>query len=259
MQKRVVIDAFPESAQAYLHGYAIIVVDVIRATTSAITVAATGARCFPVPSIEAARRLAAQFPDSLLAGETGGQIPPDFHLNNSPSQLASQCYASRPVILLSSSGTRLLYESRNCDAVYLACLRNWRYTAEYLAGHYEAVAVIGAGTKGEFREEDQLCCAWVAGALVEEGFVPQNGETRSIVNAWGEQGPEAILESRSVAYLKRTGQLEDLDFILSHIDDLPGAFMQRNGEVVMSSSGKLRPNAPTQTAFVSLATPGEIC
>ena len=27
------------------------------------------------------------------------------------------------------------------------------------------VAVIGAGSKGEFREEDQICCAWIAAGL----------------------------------------------------------------------------------------------
>ena len=39
--------------------------------------------------------------------------------------------------------------------------------------------------------------------------------------------------SRSVDFLKRTGRIGDLDFILAHIDDLHAVFTVRNGEVQM--------------------------
>ena len=50
MPKSVVIDYLPESARRYRSGWAIVAVDVIRATTTAITAAATGRRCFPAPT-----------------------------------------------------------------------------------------------------------------------------------------------------------------------------------------------------------------
>ena len=49
MQKSVVIDYLPESVCRYRSEWAIVAVDVIRATTTAITAAATGRRCFPAP------------------------------------------------------------------------------------------------------------------------------------------------------------------------------------------------------------------
>jgi hypothetical protein len=58
MADTVVINCFPESARQYLSGYAIVAIDVIRATTMAITAAAAGRRCFPVPTLEAAFDLA---------------------------------------------------------------------------------------------------------------------------------------------------------------------------------------------------------
>jgi phosphosulfolactate phosphohydrolase-like enzyme len=79
------------------------------------------------------------------------------------------------------------------------------------------VAVIGAGTRGEFREEDQMCCAWIAARLVEAGYVAQNASTRALIGRWRAEPAQACLESKSVDYLRRTRQLEDLDFILSHI------------------------------------------
>lgn len=47
MQKLVAIDYLAESVTKYRAGWAIVAVDVIRATTTAITAAANGWRCFP--------------------------------------------------------------------------------------------------------------------------------------------------------------------------------------------------------------------
>src|SRR5512146_202926 len=181
MRKRVVIDSFPESVRAYRHGYAIVAVDVIRATTSAITAVALGGRCFPVASVDAARSLAAKLKDPLLAGERGGEKTPGFEINNSPVELSSEIAIGRPVILLSSSGTKLIHEAKACDVVYLACFRNSRYTARYLIDRYAKVAVIGAGSRGEFRREDQICCAWIAKDLMAAGYMPENNRTIDLV------------------------------------------------------------------------------
>ena len=61
MRKTVVIDCFPESVKTYRNSHVIVAVDVIRATTTVVTGVARGRRCFPVPTIEAADLLAAQF------------------------------------------------------------------------------------------------------------------------------------------------------------------------------------------------------
>ena len=57
MKRSVIIDFLPESVRRYRSGWAIVAIDVIRATTTAITAAATGRRCFPAPTIEAALAL----------------------------------------------------------------------------------------------------------------------------------------------------------------------------------------------------------
>jgi 2-phosphosulfolactate phosphatase len=235
MQKQIIIDCFPESALKYQNGYAVIAVDVIRATTSAITIAAGGGRCFPVPSVKAALEMKSRLKGSLLAGEIGGSRAPGFELNNSPALLATWNVRGRSVILLSSSGTRLICLAKECDAVYLACFRNYGDVARHLADQNSRVAVIGAGSRGEFREEDQMCCAWIARDLAEMGYAPANEATFSIIKKWATEPPEAALSSKSADYLRRSGQSQDLDFILSHINDLRGAYRMRGGEVVASS------------------------
>src|SRR6266568_6669105 len=153
MTKEVVIDCFPESLEYYRNGYAIVAVDIIRATTTAVTGVALGRRCFPAPTLEAAVPLAAKLTNPLLMGELGGSMPYGFDMNNSPAKLESRTDVHRPMILLSTSGTRLICGAQEAQAMYVACLRNYSSQAAHLVAHYSTVALIGAGTKGEFREE----------------------------------------------------------------------------------------------------------
>ena len=99
------------------------------------------------------------------------------------------------------------------------------------------VAIIGAASKGEFREEDQICCAWIARELIAAGFEPENERTSSIVQRWGTAAAEACLCSRSAEYLLKSGQTMDLDFTLEHVNDLPLVFMMKDGEVVAVPNG----------------------
>lgn len=217
--KSVVIDFLPQNIERYRSGYAIVAVDVIRATTTLVTAAAGGRRCYVADSVETALARAGRLDDALLVGELGGDVPPGFHLSNSPAALAKRSDVQRPMVLVSSSGTRLLCGARGCEAVYVGCLRNHQATAEHLAGRHAKIAVIGAGTRGEFREEDQMCCAWIAAQLIDRGYVAGR-DTLALVSRWKDVPVESCLVSKSVDYLTRSGQLDDLEFVLSHVNDL---------------------------------------
>ena len=243
MSKSVVIDYLPESVRRYRPGWTIVAVDVIRATTTAITAAANGWRCSPVRSVEEALALAQEFESPLLAGESAGETPVDFEMDNSPAELITRSDTHRPLVLVSSSGTKVIHEAAGCQAVYLACFRNYSVLPGYLAEHHPRVAIIGAGSLGEFREEDQMCCAWIAAGLISKGYVPENLQTMALVNRWRNAPANACLCSRSVDYLRRTGKLSDLDFILAHVDDLQAVFTVRNGAVEMIPEEQVRPAA----------------
>jgi 2-phosphosulfolactate phosphatase len=232
MTPTVVIDCFPESAQRYRDGWAVVAVDVIRATTTAATAVALGRRCFPVPSLEAAVPLAAQLDNPLLVGELGGNMPYGFDLSNSPAGIAQLADVSRPMILLTTSGTDLIHQAKGADAVYAACLRNVFAQAAHLAQSHERVSLIGAGSRGQFREEDQLGCAWIAERLLTAGYKAANEWTSTLVSRWSGAPVHAIETSESAEYLRRSGQLPDLDFVLAHVDDLDAVFRLRDGELV---------------------------
>ena len=185
-----------------------------------------------MPNLASAHQLASRLGTALLAGEQGGIVPPGFHMNNSPAEMVAHPDIDRPIVLLSSSGTRLCHEATQCDAAFLACFRNYLSLAMHLKERFPKVAVIGAGTRGEFREEDQMCCAWVAESLLDIGYQPENRETLSIVGQWSKAPIDAWTNGRSATYLRNSGQLQDLDFILNNVADLTDPFVLRNGEVV---------------------------
>lgn len=228
----VVIDFLPQNVERYRDGCAIVAVDVIRATTTLVTAISSGRRCYVADSVDGALACAARFDDALLAGEIRGDVPPAFHLSNSPAALARRADVERPMVLVSSSGTRLLCSARGCEAVYIGCFRNHRAVADHIAGRHARIAVIGAGTRGEFREEDQMCCAWIAARLIDRGYCADAG-TLALVSRWKDVPVESCLVSKSVDYLTRSGQLDDLEFVLSHVNDLDLVGMLVEDEIVI--------------------------
>lgn len=234
---RVAVDCFHDELAPLPGGAVIVGVDVIRSTTTAITAVAAGHRCFVVGSLDEAAEVARELGDALLVGELGGNMPFGFDFTNSPVAITALDSVHRPLVLLSSSGTRLLSEAARRGPTVAACLRNWQaQAAELVRMAPPHVAILGAGTRGEFREEDQLCAAWIAAALVDAG-ADADRETLAFVERWRDEPVGRITEGRSAAYLRSSGQMADLAYILDHVADLDVTYEVRDREVVARAPG----------------------
>ncbi len=220
MSGRVIIDCFPECVDRYRDGFAVVAIDVIRATTTVTTALSLGRRVLPARTTDEASVIAATLENPLLAGELGGHMPFGFHVTNSPAQIAARSDVDRPMVLVSSSGTQLILNAAGCEAVYLACFRNAAAVARLVARRHARVAVIGAGTRGQFRREDQIGCARVARRLLDSGYEAADERTVDVVMRWCEAPLDTVREGRSAAYLRSSGQEQDLEFVLEHVDDL---------------------------------------
>ncbi len=228
MSKTFIIDCFSINRNPQPEDYCIIAIDVIRATTTATTALYLGRDVYPAGSADEAFILAKKLKDPLLMGEMGGHVPYGFDLTNSPvqvmalSNIPSGFFTNtrRPLILVSSSGMPLVMNAiKNC-ATYLSCLRNYKAIAKHVSERHDKIAIIGAGTRGQFRLEDQIGCAWVGKQLLNLGYKSENEYTNKIIDKWDGCDPEEIREGDSADYLKRSGQMHDLEFILHHVDDL---------------------------------------
>jgi 2-phosphosulfolactate phosphatase len=248
MRGSVVIDCFPESAERYRSRCAIVAIDVIRATTTATTALQLGRQVYPAKTTDEAFVLAEKLDNPLLVGELGGNMPDGFDITNSPAQIARRTDTDRPMVLVSSSGTQLLMDSAGSEAVYAACLRNYEAVARHLASRHRHIAVLGAGTRGQFRCEDQAVCALVAHRLVESGYVPENQQTAEWIERWRLLSFASITEhiqaGRSADYLRRSGQDEDLAFVVQHINDLEIVPQLIGRQLVVAENG-----TPSQEQF----------
>jgi 2-phosphosulfolactate phosphatase len=235
MRKIVSIDCFEFDVARRYHDWAIVAVDVVRSTTTAISAAAMGRRSYVVPTLPIAFEMAKTMHKPLLAGELAGIVPLEFEIDNSPTELVKRIDVERPLILLSSSGTRLCYEASKSNVALTACLRNYPAVAKYIE-RFAHVVLMGAATKGEFREEDQLCCSLIAELLLEAGYSPANAATIEIIERWKNRPVNSWLRGKSADYLRRSGKLDDLEFIANNVGDLNSVFVLRGAELVHADS-----------------------
>jgi 2-phosphosulfolactate phosphatase len=90
-----------------LSGRTVVVVDVLRATTTIIhSLHNGGEQVLPQSSVESAFATHASFEgDSLIGGERGGRIVDGFHNGNSPVEYTPEVVAGKTLILTTTNGT----------------------------------------------------------------------------------------------------------------------------------------------------------
>ena len=108
-----------------------IVVDVLRASSSIVTLLEQGAtRVIAAAGIDEARALHERLPEYLLCGERGGLPPSGFDHGNSPAEFSRLDLAGKSAILATSNGTRLLAALADAPALLTGCLLNRTAVAE---------------------------------------------------------------------------------------------------------------------------------
>ncbi|HUY93210.1 MAG TPA: 2-phosphosulfolactate phosphatase [Pirellulales bacterium] len=163
-----------------LAGGAVVVIDVLRATTTIIHAVAAGAReVIPCLEIEDARRMAAGFPPgaALLGGERGGVKIDGFDLGNSPEEYNRATVGGKVVVLTTTNGTRAMMLCRQAKRVLVGAFVNASAVARALAQE-EQVHLLCAGTEGKITREDVLFAGRVAYRLLGElaGSKPEQND-----------------------------------------------------------------------------------
>jgi 2-phosphosulfolactate phosphatase len=102
-----------------------VVVDVLRASSSIVTLLERGAsRVVAAANTTEARELHTRLPDHLLCGEEHGLPPEGFDYGNSPSEFSRLDLSGKPVILATSNGTRVLASLAGAPALLVGGLLN---------------------------------------------------------------------------------------------------------------------------------------
>jgi len=149
---------------AELAGQTVVVVDVLRATTTIINALNSGCELvLPQPSIEKARECHATMSESaVMGGERQGKIVDGFHHGNSPPEYTSEAIAGKTLILATTNGTVAMESCRAADRVLIGAMINVSAVAKELVD-VPRVTVVCSGTDRLITSEDVI----FAGLLTE--------------------------------------------------------------------------------------------
>ncbi|MBN1685879.1 MAG: 2-phosphosulfolactate phosphatase [Spirochaetales bacterium] len=172
MDKLDVLATARDGSGADLSGSAVVIIDVLRATTSMYYIFHAGGRAvYPVAEVEAAREKKKLMPEALLCGERGGVAPPGFDMGNSPEAFRDADLSGREIILTTTNGTQAVASARNADMIIAASFCNAASVAAYLHKKTKEMPVylLCSGTAGAFSLEDFYCAGIVASHLLAFG------------------------------------------------------------------------------------------
>jgi 2-phosphosulfolactate phosphatase len=137
---------------------AVVVLDVLRATTSMIAALDAGANEIRIfDSLDAARAAARGVADQkLLCGETRCKRPDDFDLGNSPGEFSRARVAGRTLFMSTTNGTRAIVAARSAPLILIGALVNAAAVARVLREQQRDVTFLCAGTNGQRAPEDEM-------------------------------------------------------------------------------------------------------
>jgi 2-phosphosulfolactate phosphatase len=161
------------AAPEQLVGKTLVVIDVLRATTTIVHALAAGAReVIPCLEIDEALETAqAKGALAVLGGERGGRKIAGFHLGNSPLEYTPDVVGGKSVVFTTTNGTRAMMRCRAAGRVLIGAFSNFSALCGELSDD-EQIEIICAGTDGEVTREDTL----LAGAIVDELSRSAGGE-----------------------------------------------------------------------------------
>ncbi|MEC0230899.1 2-phosphosulfolactate phosphatase [Paenibacillus alba] len=193
MHIEVVANIGEARSDDFLHK-TVIVVDVLRATSTIITALINGSKgIVPVETVLKAKE---QYQEGdLLGGERFCKKIPGFDLGNSPSEYTRESVHGKRIILTTTNGTRGIQKAMKADHILAGALLNSRACAQAAVDLKRDTVILCAGTQDVFSLEDGLC----AGLILEE-LANELGDRNILTNDFGLAMRGCYLQTKDTLY-----------------------------------------------------------
>jgi 2-phosphosulfolactate phosphatase len=196
-------------ADAVDKGHIVILVDILRASSTIITALAHGASgIIPVPTVEEARERIYFYPNGFLAGERAAHPPSGFDFGNSPRSFQTDRIQGRPLILTTSNFTRTLGKPPEDATILVGAFLNIDHVAliaRQLAHEMEQpISVISAGSMRGVAAEDDFGSYHIMSRIQFPDDPPSYADTGDIARE--------LLVSRHGSLLVQAGYEKDIYF-----------------------------------------------
>ena len=158
---------------ADVHGRVVLVIDVLRASTTVAVALSNGAKAvIPFESSDEVIARAKQFErvDVLLAGERKMHAIPGFDLGNSPREYARETVEGKTVLLTTTNGTVALVGVSGARDVVVASYVNYSAVAAMIRAAARGaadVSIVCAGRDRQFALEDAACAGRFSRAVTK--------------------------------------------------------------------------------------------
>jgi 2-phosphosulfolactate phosphatase len=186
-----------------LPGSVAVVLDVILATTTLVTIFENGARkVFVAGSVEESERICASLDPSTLirGGEQGGFMVENFDLGPLPEEYPPEVVSGKDVVFVTTNGTRALAASSEADKVLVGSMRNAPAIGKYLDSiDTETAYLICAGSRGHFGFEDFAGAAEIIAHMNLENWSLEDSALLALdfAERHGENPLEAVSRGRA--------------------------------------------------------------
>lgn len=213
--------SWDEAREVSFEGAVVLVIDLLRVTTTITTALESGARSVrSVAGLESASHYKESNPEVLLCGERGGFKVEGFDLGNSPLEYTPQKIKDRDLVVSSTNGTQALALTQEAEETILLCLRNQMAVLEYLREkEYSSsrLILLCSGTE-KFASLDDIICG---GLFLHEYLSERSTYTLNDggYTAWWltedpKQAIKRIEEAQHYKRLQGYGFERDLEFCL---------------------------------------------
>jgi 2-phosphosulfolactate phosphatase len=176
-----------QTDEMYLRDKTVVVIDVLRASTTIARALHNGAReIIPVTTVEAAMKIVGNlFGDvTLLGGERGGKKIEGFHLGNSPMEYTEERVKGKAIVLSTTNGSQAMVKARYAKEMIVCGFVNMSCVEKFLSEPARDFVVLCSGSGGGFSLEDAVC----AGMLIQRMII-EHGKSEVV---YGDAGAASL-------------------------------------------------------------------
>jgi 2-phosphosulfolactate phosphatase len=209
----------------------IVVLDILRASTTIIVALNNGAReIIPVGSIESAVKISGSLfgEVTLRGGERNGKMIEGFNLGNSPLEYGEPAVKGKSIIYCTTNGSVAMAKSRYARSLVIGAFVNLSAVVDFIKSENKDFLLICAGrvnSIGYFSLEDAVCAGMMIQKLMKEESLElelSDSAKASVAlhKSFGRSILKMLRTSEHGKYLIEIGFAEDLK-ICAAIDSVP--------------------------------------
>lgn len=153
--------------ELYYTGKTVVVIDVLRASTTIIAALQNGAKeIVPVATVEFAVKVSGGMfgGQTLLGGERNTRKIEGFALGNSPLEYVPELVSGKTIVYYTSNGSKAIVKAKFAENLFICSYSNLSTIRDHILRVGKDFVILCAGKSNGFSFEDFIC----AGRLIRE-------------------------------------------------------------------------------------------